>query len=118
MKKSEFKALIKEELMGLREMDKGEVEYKFNNIKDYIKEIMLGLEMDEAAALQDMLKGYFASLDEAKGDESGPMTPEEEAMIDDYEEKQANKYALDKEEPLEEVIKSADAIVEAWTSRK
>lgn len=34
---------------------------------------------------------------------SGAMTPEEEKMVADYEEEEANKYALDKEEPLEEV---------------
>ena len=33
---------------------------------------------------------------------SGAMTPEEEKMVADYEEEEANKYALDKEEPMEE----------------
>lgn len=33
---------------------------------------------------------------------TGAMTPEEEKMVADYEEEEANKYALDKEEPLEE----------------
>lgn len=32
----------------------------------------------------------------------GEMTPEEEKMVADYEEEEANKYALDKEEPMEE----------------
>jgi hypothetical protein len=32
------------------------------------------------------------------------MTPEEEKMVADYEEEKANKYALDKEEPLEEAL--------------
>lgn len=35
---------------------------------------------------------------------SGAMTPEEEKMVADYEEEEANKYALDKEEPLEEAL--------------
>jgi hypothetical protein len=33
---------------------------------------------------------------------SGAMTPEEEEMVAGYEEEEANKYALDKEEPMEE----------------
>ena len=33
---------------------------------------------------------------------SGAMTPEEEKMVAGYEEEEANKYALDKEEPMEE----------------
>ena len=35
---------------------------------------------------------------------SGAMTPEEEEMVAGYEEEEANKYALDKEEPLEEAL--------------
>lgn len=35
---------------------------------------------------------------------SGAMTPEEEEMVANYEEEEANKYALDKEEPLEEAL--------------
>ena len=35
---------------------------------------------------------------------SGAMTPEEEKMVADYEEEEANKYALDKEEPMEEAL--------------
>jgi hypothetical protein len=46
------------------------------------------------------------------------MTPEEEEMVADYEEEEANKYALDSERSLEEVIKKADMIVESWTKRK
>ena len=43
---------------------------------------------------------------------SGAMTPEEEKMVADYDEEQANKYALDKEEPMEEgsVILNRDEV--------
>lgn len=42
---------------------------------------------------------------------SGAMTPEEEKMVAGYEEEEANKYALDKEEPLEEEASKAAAIL-------
>jgi hypothetical protein len=43
---------------------------------------------------------------------SGAMTPEEEKMVADYEEEEANKYALDKEEPsLEEEMSRADKVL-------
>jgi len=35
---------------------------------------------------------------------SGAMTPEEEEMVANYEEEEANKYALDNERPLEEAL--------------
>ena len=43
---------------------------------------------------------------------TGAMTPEEEKMVADYEEEEANKYALDKEEPMEEgsVILNRDEV--------
>lgn len=41
----------------------------------------------------------------------GEMTPEEEKMVADYEEEEANKYALDKEEPLEEEMSKADKVL-------
>ena len=43
---------------------------------------------------------------------SGAMTPEEEEMVAGYEEEEANKYALDKEEPMEEgsVILNRDEV--------
>ena len=44
---------------------------------------------------------------------SGAMTPEEEKMVADYEEEEANKYALDKEEPLEEEEKGHYVTVKA-----
>lgn len=50
---------------------------------------------------------------------SGAMTPEEEKMVADYEEEEANKYALDKEEPMEEdVLREADEIVAAWAQKQ
>jgi hypothetical protein len=50
---------------------------------------------------------------------SGAMTPEEEKMVADYEEEEANKYALDKEEPMEEdILREADEIVAAYTKKK
>ena len=50
---------------------------------------------------------------------TGAMTPEEEKMVADYEEEEANKYALDKEEPMEEdVLREADEIVAAWAQKQ
>ncbi len=50
---------------------------------------------------------------------SGAMTPEEEKMVADYEEEEANKYALDKEEPMEEdILREADEIVAAWAQNQ
>lgn len=43
---------------------------------------------------------------------SGAMTPEEEKMVADYEEEEANKYALDKEEPMEEAMVTPDNRIE------
>jgi hypothetical protein len=50
---------------------------------------------------------------------SGAMTPEEEEVVANYDEEQANKYALDKEEPMEEdILREADEIVAAYTKKK
>ena len=50
---------------------------------------------------------------------SGAMTPEEEKMVAGYEEEEANKYALDKEEPMEEdVLREADEIVAAYAKKE
>jgi hypothetical protein len=50
---------------------------------------------------------------------SGAMTPEEEKMVADYEEEEANKYALDKEEPMEEdILREADEIAAAWAQKQ
>lgn len=48
---------------------------------------------------------------------SGAMTPEEEKMVADYEEEEANKYALDKEEPLEEEASKASTILNRPSNR-
>ena len=47
---------------------------------------------------------------------SGAMTPEEEKMVAGYEEEEANKYALDKEEPMEEasVILNHDEVYDKY----
>jgi hypothetical protein len=50
--------------------------------------------------LKDLIKKSMVEV--APKTASGAMTPEEEIMVADYEEEEANKYALDKEEPLEE----------------
>ena len=50
--------------------------------------------------LKELIKKSM--LEVAPKEDSGAMTPEEEKMVADYEEEEANKYALDKEEPLEE----------------
>tara|TARA_R110002126_G_scaffold105748_1_gene240182 strand:- start:193 stop:588 length:396 start_codon:yes stop_codon:yes gene_type:complete len=50
---------------------------------------------------------------------SGAMTPEEEEMVAGYEEEEANKYALDKEEPMEEdILREADDIVATWAEKQ
>lgn len=68
------------------------------------------------ADLKELIKQTM--LETAPKKDTGAMTPEEEKMVADYEEEEANKYALDKEEPLEEVVKKADMIVESWTKKK
>jgi hypothetical protein len=50
--------------------------------------------------LKDLIKKSMVEV--APKTDSGAMTPEEEKMVADYEEEKANKYALDKEEPMEE----------------
>jgi hypothetical protein len=52
--------------------------------------------------LKDLIKKSMVEVAPKK--DSGAMTPEEEKMVADYEEEKANKYALDKEEPLEEAL--------------
>ena len=68
------------------------------------------------ADLKEFIKQTM--LETAPKKDTGAMTPEEEKMVADYEEEEANKYALDKEEPLEEIIKKADMIVESWTKKQ
>jgi hypothetical protein len=52
--------------------------------------------------LKELIKKSMVEVAPKK--DSGAMTPEEEKMVADYEEEKANKYALDKEEPLEEAL--------------
>lgn len=69
----------------------------------------------KASKVKELIKQSLLELESEKKkvSNSGPMTPEEEEMIKRYEEEEANKYALDKEEPLEEadVMKKAREIV-------
>jgi hypothetical protein len=62
--------------------------------------------------LKDLIKKSMVEVAPKK--DSGAMTPEEEKMVADYEEEKANKYALDKEEPLEEVLNIPDDIEWEW----
>ena len=50
--------------------------------------------------LKELIKRSMQEVAPKK--DSGEMTPEEEEMVAGYEEEEANKYALDKEEPMEE----------------
>ena len=58
----------------------------------------------KASKVKELIKQSLLELEAEKKNtsNSGPMTPEEEEMIKRYEEEEANKYALEKEEPLEE----------------
>jgi hypothetical protein len=62
--------------------------------------------------LKDLIKKSMVEVAPKK--DSGAMTPEEEKMVADYEEEKANKYALDKEEPLEEILNIPDDIEWEW----
>jgi hypothetical protein len=75
--------------------------------------------------LKDLIKKSMVEVAPKK--DSGVMTPEEEeiaaaamAAIDRYEtEEEPNKYALDKEEPMEEdILREADDIVAAYAEKK
>jgi len=59
--------------------------------------------------LKELIKQSM--LEVAPKKDSGAMTPEEEKMVAGYEEEEANKYALDKEEPLEEEMSRADKVL-------
>ena len=50
--------------------------------------------------LKELIKKSM--LEVAPKEDSGAMTPEEEKMVADYEEEEANKHTLEKEEPMEE----------------
>ena len=59
------------------------------------------------SALKELIKRSMLEV----SPNTGAMTPEEEKMVTDYEEEEANKYALDKEEPLEEEMSKADKVL-------
>ena len=66
--------------------------------------------------LKELIKKSMLAVSPKK--DSGSMTPEEEKMVADYEEEEANKYALDKEEPMEEasVILNHDEVYDKYAS--
>lgn len=51
---------------------------------------------------KQLIKQSILEEKEKETNDTGAMTPEEEKMVTDYEEEEANKYALDSEEPLDE----------------
>jgi len=62
--------------------------------------------------LKELIKNSM--LEVAPKTDSGAMTPEEEEMVANYEEEEANKYALDNERPLEEILNIPDDIEWEW----
>jgi hypothetical protein len=62
--------------------------------------------------LKELIKNSM--LEVAPKTDSGAMTPEEEEMVANYDEEQANKYALDNERPLEEILNIPDDIEWEW----
>lgn len=83
---------------------------KKTQLKELIKQSMLELKSPEYLNLMkkadDTGRGY-AERDKFRSQaydlKIGAMTPDEEKMVSDYEEEEANKFALDSEEPLEEI---------------
>ena len=59
--------------------------------------------------LKELIKQSMLELNNPKS--MGAMTPDEEKMVSDYEEEEANKYALDSENPLDEARISPDSRV-------
>ena len=51
---------------------------------------------------KQLIKQSIREEKEKEKNTSGKMTPEEEKMVADYEEEEANKHALDSERPMEE----------------
>jgi hypothetical protein len=102
MKKAQLKELIKQSMS------------EFND-PEYLELMKKADDTGRGYAERDEFRNKAWDLKRAK---TGAMTPDEETMVSDYEEEEANKYALDKEEPLEELIKNTDRIVESWTPKK
>jgi hypothetical protein len=110
MKRSDLKELIKKSMLEvspksgattLQEKDKVKLnlglgagnKYQYPNPRED-EDIM-----PTDAMTPEELRHYEKMM--GRGD-VGAMTPEEEEMVAGYEEEEANKYALDKEEPMEE----------------
>jgi len=102
MKKAQLKELIKQSMS------------EFND-PEYLELMKKADDTGRGYAERDEFRNKAWDLKRAK---TGAMTPDEEKMVSDYEEEEANKYALDSEEPLEELIKNTDRIVESWTPKK
>jgi hypothetical protein len=102
MKKAQLKELIKQSMS------------EFND-PEYLELMKKADDTGRGYAERDDFRNKAWDLKRAK---TGAMTPDEERMVSDYEEEEANKYALDSEEPLEELIKNTDRIVESWTPKK
>jgi len=82
---------------------------KKSQLKELIKQSMTELNSPEYLDLMkkadDTGRGYAerdAFRNQAYDLKIGAMTPDEEKMVFDYEEEEANKHALDSENPLEE----------------
>jgi len=102
MKKAQLKELIKQSMS------------EFND-PEYLELMKKADDTGRGYAERDEFRNKAWDLKRAK---TGAMTPDEEKMVSDYEEEEANKYALDSEEPLEELISKTDTVIESWTSKK
>jgi hypothetical protein len=88
MKKAQLKELIKQSMS------------EFND-PEYLKLMKKADDTGRGYAERDEFRNKAWDLKRAK---TGAMTPDEEKMVSDYEEEEANKYALDSENPLEEAV--------------
>jgi len=85
MKKAQLKELIKQSMS------------EFND-PEYLDLMKKADDTGRGYAERDALRNQAYDL------KIGAMTPEEEKMVSGYEEEEANKYALDSENPLEEAV--------------
>jgi hypothetical protein len=83
MKKAQLKELIKQSMTEL-------------NSPEYLELMKKADDTGRGYAERDKFRNQAYDL------KIGAMTPDEEKMVSDYEEEEANKYALDSENPLEE----------------
>jgi hypothetical protein len=102
MKKAQLKELIKQSMS------------EFND-PEYLELMKKADDTGRGYAERDEFRNKAWDLKRAK---TGAMTPDEEKMVSDYEEEEANKYALDSEEPLEELISRTDKIITEWVNKK